>query len=93
MSITYDDASLIMISALNHFMYCERRCALIHIEQIWGENNFTAEGHVFHERADSGQQEKRKDHKIVCSLRLRSLRLGLTGQADVVEFNKSPEGT
>ncbi len=84
----YTDDGLIPISALNHFLYCERRCALVHIEQVWLENRFTAEGRIMHERVDSGKRESRGDFWFAYSLPLRSLRLGLVGKADAVEFQK-----
>ncbi len=69
-------------------MFCERQCALIHIEQVWTENRFTAEGRVMHERAHDGGSESRGGVRTARGLRIRSLRLGLIGQADVVEFPK-----
>ena len=88
-----DENELIMISALNHYLYCPRRCALIHIEQAWSENLFTAEGRIMHEKADSNKYESRGNIRIDYSVPLRSLRLGLIGKADVVEFHKMEDGT
>ena len=51
-----DDFEPIMLSALNHYIYCPRRCALVHIEQAWSENVFTAEGRIMHDKADSNQR-------------------------------------
>ena len=82
----YTEDELLPISALRHLIFCERRCALVHIEQLWEENLFTAEGRVLHESVDSGQDLTREGRRIARSLRLRSLRLGLFGVADVVEF-------
>lgn len=76
---------LIPISALQHMLYCPRRCALIHIERQWAENRFTAEGHLLHERADAGGHERRRGVRIARSVVVRSLRLGVAGIADVVE--------
>ena len=84
----YPPADLIPISALQHYVVCPRRCALIHTEQIWEENIFTAEGRLLHDKADSGKVEVRGDIKTVTGLPLRSLKLGLTGKADVVEFHR-----
>ena len=84
----YPAADLIPISALQHYVFCPRQCALIHIEQIWEENIFTAEGRLLHDKADSGKVEVRGDVKIVTGLPLRSLALGLTGKADVMEFHR-----
>jgi len=83
----YPESDLIPLSALQHLLFCERQCALIHIEQAWIENVFTAEGRLMHERADSGKSESRGNVKTECGLLLRSLRLGLSGKADVVEFH------
>lgn len=87
-SAVYDEADLLPLSALQHLMFCERQCALIHIEQVWQENRLTAEGRVMHERAHDGGSESRSGVRTARGLRIRSLRLGLIGQADVVEFPK-----
>ena len=76
---------LIPISALQHMLYCPRRCALIHIERQWAENRFTAEGHLLHQRADAGGHERRRGVRIARSVAVRSFRLGVSGIADVVE--------
>lgn len=73
-------------------MVCPRQCALIHIEQLWDENVFTAEGRILHERVHAGGAEKRGDVKRVFGLPIRSLRLGLAGKADVVEFHRQADG-
>ncbi len=85
--MSYQEDDYIMLSALQHYLYCPRQCALIHLELQWAENRYTAEGKVLHERADSGRAERRGDVRIVRSLPLCSSRLGLSGQADVVEFH------
>lgn len=54
------DARLIPLSALQHFAFCPRQCALIHNEQVWAENYLTAHGQVLHQRVDSGEPETRK---------------------------------
>lgn len=84
---TVPEADLVPISALQHMLYCDRQCALIHVEQQWVENRFTAEGRILHKTADGGAQETRKDVRIERSVALHSLRLGLTGIADVVEVH------
>jgi CRISPR-associated exonuclease Cas4 len=83
----YDEADYIMLSALQHYLYCPRQCALIHIEQQWSENRFTAEGRVLHERTDSGKAQQQGCVRIVRTLPIRCQRLGLSGLADVVEFH------
>ncbi|MBF0542650.1 MAG: CRISPR-associated protein Cas4 [Nitrospirae bacterium] len=85
----YTEETLLPISALQHIIFCERQCALIHIEGIWTENLFTAEGKILHERVDSGGAESRKNIKTAYSVALKSLSLGLTGKADVVEYHKN----
>ncbi|MCD6161037.1 MAG: CRISPR-associated protein Cas4 [candidate division Zixibacteria bacterium] len=74
------------ISALQHLAFCERQWGLMYLENIWAENRLTAEGTNLHERADLPETESRTDLRIARSLRLRSLRYGLTGIADIVEF-------
>lgn len=85
----YEESDLLPISGLQHFVFCHRRWALVQIERIWEENRYTAEGRIAHERVHSGEIESRPGHLVRRSLALRSLRLGLTGQADVVEFAPS----
>ncbi|MEJ1365253.1 MAG: CRISPR-associated protein Cas4 [Candidatus Sedimenticola sp. (ex Thyasira tokunagai)] len=89
---TFKDDDLLPISALQHYAYCPRQFALIHLEQIWEENRFTAEGQLLHQRVNSGETETRGDLHIARTLRLRSTRLGLTGIADVVEFYRTERG-
>ena len=84
-SVAEDD--LLPISALQHMLYCPRQCALIHIERQWDENRFTAEGRILHERTDSGSSERRGSVRIERSVALRSLVLGVSGVADVVEIH------
>src|SRR5215472_15713284 len=87
----YAEAELIPISALQHFIVCPRQCALIHLESVWIEDARTAEGRVEHERVDRGGAETRGLVRRAYAVPLRSLRLGLTGKADVVEFHASSE--
>jgi CRISPR-associated exonuclease Cas4 len=84
----YDEDDLLPISALQHLTFCERQWALIHLEGLWAENRLTVEGHQLHDRTHKPETESRGDVRIGRSLRLRSLRLGLTGVADVVEFRR-----
>ncbi|NIA31523.1 MAG: CRISPR-associated protein Cas4, partial [Actinobacteria bacterium] len=89
---TYSEDDLLPLSGLQHLQFCERQCALIHLEQIWEENLFTAYGRIMHERVDQYGKESRKDVRIEFAIPLRSLRLGLIGKADVVEFHRQPVG-
>jgi len=82
---TEDD--LLPISALQHMEFCPRQCALIHIERMWSENRLTAQGRIMHDKVHDSPGESRGDLYIARGLRLKSLRLGLSGQADVVEFH------
>ncbi|MEW6377061.1 MAG: CRISPR-associated protein Cas4 [Thermodesulfobacteriota bacterium] len=77
-----------MISALQHYAFCPRQCALIHIEQVWDENRMTAEGRIMHERVHEQDHESRGNVRIEYGIPIRSLRLGLIGKADVVEFHR-----
>ncbi|MBS1372128.1 MAG: CRISPR-associated protein Cas4 [Lentisphaeria bacterium] len=78
----------IMLSALQHFLYCPRQCYLIHAEQLWADNYFTASGTLMHDRADSGETAFLPDGvRLVRSLPIRSVALGVSGRADVVEFD------
>ena len=84
----FSEDDLLQLSALQHLHFCERQCALIHVEQVWIENLYTAEGRIMHERADSGLKEFRGSVRLEYSVYLRSYRLGLVGKADLVEFHK-----
>jgi CRISPR-associated exonuclease Cas4 len=77
------------ISALNHLLYCERRVALVHLEQVWANNQFTAEGNVLHEIAHSGSDETQRGMRITRALPLVSVIHAMSGEADVVEFHKN----
>lgn len=83
----FDEVDLVPLSALQHYLYCPRQCALIHIEQQWAENRFTAEGRILHERTDRGGGETRGSVRIVRAVPIRSLLLGVIGVADVVELH------
>jgi CRISPR-associated exonuclease Cas4 len=88
----FSEDDLLPLSGLQHLMFCERQWGLIHIEQAWEENRLTAEGRVLHDRVHDAGVESRPDVRMARGLRLRSLRLGLVGQADVVEFHRSEHG-
>lgn len=92
--MTYKDHEddLIMLSALQHMVFCPRQCALIHIEQVWAENRQTAEGRIMHERVHEENRESRGNLRVEYGVPLRSLRLGLIGKADIVEFHRQQDG-
>ncbi len=76
----------IAISALQHYAYCPRQFALIHVEQAWAENRFTAEGRLLHERVDSGEKEQRGALRYERGIQLISQRYRLRGKMDLLEI-------
>lgn len=89
----YKEEDLLLLSGIQHFVFCKRQWALIHIEQQWQENLRTIEGEIFHEKAhDIALAEKRGDLIISRGMRIFSYSLGITGTCDVVELHKTPEG-
>lgn len=84
---------LVPLSALQHFLFCPRQCALIHVERAWAENALTAEGRLAHDKVHEPGQEKRKGVRSVTGMPLRSGQLGLVGVADLVELHDTPAGT
>lgn len=87
---TEDD--FIMISALQHYIFCPRQCGLIHVEDAWQENLFTVRGNILHEKVDTNTYETRGNVKTVRGLRIHSKRLGIVGRCDVVEFSQDKNG-
>jgi len=87
-ALQLDDA--LPISGLQHLAFCPRQWALIHLEQAWAENRFTAEGRLLHERADLPGQMRRHELRTVRGMLLESRRLRLSGRADIVEFRPQP---
>lgn len=83
----YTEDELLPLSGLQHLSFCERRWALVHLEAVWEENRFTAEGKLLHERAHSGDVESRPGVLIRRTLPVRSFVLGISGITDVVEFH------
>lgn len=77
---------VVAVSALQHYLYCPRQCALIHVEQTYDENLYTLRGNRAHERVDTPEHEFIAGVRVERALPLYSERLGLTGKADVVEF-------
>ena len=89
----YREEDLLPLSGIQHFAFCRRQWALIHLEQQWQENLRTVEGSLLHQRAhDASLRERRGDLLILRSLSVVSHTLGLSGQCDVVEFYASPKG-
>ena len=89
----YSEEDWLALSGIQHFSFCKRQWALIHIEQLWSENYLTTAGHLEHERAhDYAASESRGDMLIMRDLRVYSRALGITGACDVVEFHKSNDG-
>lgn len=82
----------IPLSALQHAVYCLRQAALIHLERLWAENRFTAEGDVLHAVADKGGSRRARGVRRVLALPVACVRLNLIGTADLVEFAPGPEG-
>ncbi len=92
-TLMFSDDNLLPISALQHFVFCPRRAALVHVEGLWAENRFTAEGRRLHGRAhDRSRGESRPGVRITRGLELRSYHHGLVGKADVVEFREAAPG-
>lgn len=86
----YADEDLLMLSGIQHFAFCERQWALIHLEQQWAENVKTTEGHHLHERVDDPFNSDKRGNTITFrSFPLISRKLGLTGRSDVVELKRS----
>lgn len=93
MKFEYAPDELLPLSGIQHFLFCRRQWALIHIERQWKENALTAEGRLLHKRVDDPfDSETRKGVIITRSVPVASYRLGLSGVCDVVEFSESPDG-
>ncbi len=91
--IEYGDENLLMLSGIQHFAFCKRQWALIHIEQQWDENRFTVEGNRMHKNVDMPDFiTKRNDTVTLRSVPLVSRRLGLYGVSDVVEMKAAVNG-
>ncbi len=101
----FPESDLLPISAIQHLIYCERQCALIHVERMWVENRWTAEVRILHDKAHDAKRGESRSRsrrgetggegrgvRIARGLPLRSFRLGLFGQADVVEFREAGAG-
>ena len=89
----YQPDELLPLSGIQHFLFCRRQWALIHIEQQWQENVLTAEGRIMHKRVDDPFFNETRNGVITArSVPIASYRLGLSGVCDVVEFTASPDG-
>ena len=89
----YDESDFLQLSGIQHFAFCRRQWALIHVEKQWEENLRTTEGAILHERAhDNSVREARGDTVTVRGVNIRSVTLGVSGQCDVVEYRRSAKG-
>ena len=89
----YPEDEYLMLSGIQHFAFCRRQWALIHIEQQWEENLRTTDGHLMHERVhDASVREKRGDLVTTRAMAVSSARLGLSGECDAVEFHRDANG-
>ncbi|MBK8211452.1 MAG: CRISPR-associated protein Cas4 [Rhodospirillales bacterium] len=79
----------IPLSALQHYLFCPRQCALIHVERQWAENRLTAEGRILHEAADVPAEVSRREVRIAHGMPIASAALGVAGIADVVELRRA----
>ena len=90
----YNEDEYLLLSGIQHFAFCRRQWALIHIEQQWAENYRTVDGNIMHERVhDADLHEKRGDTIITRAMAVSSARLGLSGECDAVELKRSDDGT
>ena len=92
--MAYKESEYLQISGIQHYLFCRRQWALIHIENQWAENVLTVSGNILHETAHSAERPtKRGDVIITYSMPVFSPTLGVSGMCDVVEFHKDPNGT
>lgn len=91
--MTYHEDDYLQLSGLQHFLFCRRQWALIHVENLWQENYRTVDGTLMHQNVhQEGNIEKRGDRIIIRGMRVSSAALGVSGQCDAVEFLKDPGG-
>ena len=83
---------IVPISAIEHFVYCERQCALIHCDGVWTDNVHTAKGSLAHRRVDSGHHRRERGRLVLRGIPLWSEALGLSGRADAVEIEPAGVG-
>ncbi len=85
----YTEEEYLQLSGIQHFAFCRRQWALIHIEKQWEENFLTADGRIMHQNAHNPEfREKRKDKIIVRAIHISSETYGLSGECDIVEFHR-----
>ena len=91
--MAFKEEEYLQLSGLQHFSFCRRQWALIHIEQQWAENVRTTDGRILHEKAhDGSNREKRGDLMITRDMSIHSSVLGVSGKCDVVEFHRGEVG-
>lgn len=91
--MVYDEDDFLMLSGIQHFAFCRRQWALIHIEQLWEENLRTVEGNLLHENCHDGYfSESRKETLISRGMPVFSRSLGASGECDIIEFRKASDG-
>ena len=91
--MSYGEDDYLMLSGIQHYAFCPRQWALIHLEEQWNENYLTAGGRIMHAKAHDGDaSEKRGDLIIFRALKVNSVELGISGECDIVEFHKSKNG-
>ena len=92
-STVYNEEDYLQLSGIQHFLFCRRQWALIHVEQQWEENLRTVDGQLMHKNAHDAQSHTRRgDILTVRGLKIHSAKMGLSGECDVVEFRKSSDG-
>lgn len=91
--MAYNEEDYLQLSGLQHFSFCRRQWALIHLEQQWAENLLTVQGNILHEKAHDGDiRELRGDVLTTRGMKIHSPTLGVSGECDVVEFRRSADG-
>lgn len=89
----YEEDDYLLLSGVQHYAFCPRQWALIHIEEQWNENYLTAGGRIMHNKAHDGEEIEKRGDLIICrGLKVCSAVLGISGQCDVVEFHQSASG-
>lgn len=91
--MAYREEDYLMLSGIQHFAFCRRQWALIHIEQQWQENEYTVQGELFHKRAHDGYHSESRNEVIISrGMPVYSRNMGVSGVCDIVEFQKAEEG-